>query len=286
MGFGAATMTTTTGVKFLPEVWSKQAEVAREANLVLAKKVKRYDADVKNGGNKINIPFVSNLTATAVADNTAVTFQAPTETEIELTLNRHFESSFAIGDLLSVQSAYDLASLYSEKIGYALSEKIDADLAGLYSGLSQVVGDGTTELTEANIARALLYLDNAKVPLSDRHFVVRPSAMYSLRQIDGFTEYDSTGSMGVQTGHNQGLVGNVFGVSVEVSTNIVSITNFAQNLLFHRDAFALAIQKDVSVEEQRRPDFLATGYVASAIWGFVELRDDHAVCVRTKENIA
>jgi hypothetical protein len=286
MGFGAAQMTTTTGAKFIPEIWSKDAELAREANLVLAKKVKRYDSDVKNGGNKVHIPFVSNLVATAVADNTAVTFQAPTETEIQITLNRNYESSFAVQDILSVQSGYDLAKLYAEKIGYALSQKIDTDIAGLYAGLSQVVGDGTTEITEANVARALLYLDNANAPMTDRFLVVRPSTMYSLRQIAAFTEWHNTGKEGIQVGRNGGMVGDVFGVSVEVSTSIVSVTNFAQNLLFQRDAFALAIQKDVTVEEQRRPDFLATGYIASAIWGFVELRDDHGVVIKTKDNIA
>lgn len=286
MGFGTAQMTPTTGAKFLPEVWAKDAELAREANLVLAKKVQRYDSDVKNGGTKVHIPFVSNLSATAVADNTAVTFQAPTETEIQVTLNRNYESSFAIEDILSIQSGYDLAKVYSEKIGYALSQKIDTDLAGLYAGLSQVVGDGTTEMTEANVARALLYLDNANAPMTDRFLVVRPSAMYSLRQIVAFTEWHNTGAPGIQVGRNGGMVGNVFGVSVEVSTSIVSVTNFAQNMLFHRSAFALAIQKDVGVEEMRRPDYLATGYVASALWGFVELRDDHGVVIKTKDNIA
>lgn len=285
MGYGANHQTTTTGAVFLPAKWAKDAEIAREQNLVMANKVKRYDADVKNDGNLVHIPFVSNLVTTAVADNTAVTFQAPTETEIQLPLSRHYESSFAIGDKLNAQSAYDLGKLYSEKIGYALAEKMETDLTGLYSGLSQTVGS-TSEITEANIARALLYLDNAKVPMSDRHLVLRPSAMYSLRQIADFTEYQNTGKAGVQTGGNSGMVTNAFGIEIDMTTTIVSTSNVAKNLLFHRDAFAFAVQKDVDIEEQRRADYLTTGYVASALWGFVELRDDHGVLINTKDDIA
>ena len=286
MGYGTNGMTTVTGAKFLPEKWAKDAEIAREQNLVMASKVKRYDTDVADSGSKVHIPFVSNLVTTAVADNTAVTFQAPTETEVVLNLNRQYESSFNIGDKLSAQTAYDLGKLYSEKIGYALAEKIETDLTSLYSVMSQSTGDGTAEITEANIARALLYLDNAKVPQTDRHFVVRPSVMYSLRQIADFTEYQMTGKDGVQAGGSNGMVMNAYGLDITMTTTIVSTSNHAQNLLFHRNAFALAIQKDVSVEQQRRADFLATGYVASALWGYTELRDDHGVVLITKDNIA
>lgn len=285
MGYGTAGMTTTTGAKFIPEKWAKDTEVAREQNLVMANKVKRYDQDVQSSGAIVHIPFVSNLTATAVSDNTAVTFQAPTETEIQLTMNRHYESSFNIGDKLNAQAQYDLGTEYSEKIGYALAEKMETDLTGLYSGLSQTVG-ATSEITEANIARALLYLDNAKAPMTDRHFVVRPSTMYSLRQIADFTEYQNTGAKGVQVGGNNGMVINAYGLDIEMSTTVVSSSNVAKNLMFHRSAFAFAIQKDVSVEQQRRADFLATGYIASALWGFVELRDDHGVLINTKDDIA
>lgn len=278
-------MTNTTAAKFLTEKWAKEAEMAREANLVMAGLVKRYDVLVKSDGTKINIPFVSNLTTTAVADNTAVTFQAPTEAEIELNLDQMFESSFAIQDKTSAQSGYELGTMYSHKSGEALARKIDSTLTALYAGLSQTVADGTAEITAANIVRAILYLDNANVPQTGRAFVVRPSTMYSMRQITAFTQWNATGEKGVTVGGKDGFVGNVYGIPVYQSTNIVTTANVAKNLLFHRDAFALAIQKDVTLERDRRPDYLATGFISSALWGVVELRDDHGVLINSKDNI-
>ncbi len=278
-------MTNTTAAKFLDEKWAKEAEIAREDNLVMANKVKRYDVDVKSSGTKIHIPFVSNLAATAVADNTAVTFQAPTESEIQLNLDQQYESSFAIQDKTTIQAAYELGSMYSKRAGFALAKKIDSTLTALYAGLSQTVGTNA-EITAANIVRGILYLDNANAPQEGRAFVCRPTVMYSLRQITAFTEWNSTGEKGVKVGGGNGFVGNVFGIPVYVSTNIAVAANVAKNLLFQKDCFALAIQKDVSIERDRRPDYLATGYISSALWGVVELRDDHGVLINTKEDIA
>lgn len=284
MGYGTSQMTPTTHTKFLPEIWGSYIEV-RDQEEVMAKLVERKDADVKNGGTKINFPLVSALTTTAVSDNTAVTFQATTESEVELSLNRHYESSFMLQDRTKIQSSYELAKIYGKRIAQALIEKYETDLTGLYSGLTQTVGTGHTSLTEALLVRAIQYLDDAKAPQTERYFVCKPAAMNNLRQISRFTEYQNTNDgKAPMVGGQRGFVTNVFGVDVYVTTNIAQVAGtpgIIHNLLFHRSAFALAMQKDISVEDDRRPDYLGTGYVASALWGYCEMRDDHAVDVRT-----
>jgi hypothetical protein len=55
-----------------------------------------------------------------------------------MNINRHFESSYLVEDRLKAQSQYNLMQEYSGKAGYAIGSKIDSDIAGLYSGLSQV----------------------------------------------------------------------------------------------------------------------------------------------------
>jgi len=284
MGYGTTHMTPTTHTKFLPEIYG-EAIVARDQSEVLARLVTRKDADVKNGGTKDNFPIVSALTTTAVSDETAVTFQATTESEVELSLNRHYESSFMLQDRTKIQSSYELARLYSQKIGQALTDKVETDIAGLYSGLTQTVGTGHTALTEALIVRAIQYLDDAKAPQTERYFVGKPAAMNNLRQISRFTEYQTTGnSAAPMVGGQRGFVTNAFGVDIYITTNISQVAGtpgIIHNLLFHRSAFALAMQKDISVEQDRRPDYLGTAFIASALWGYCEMRDDHAVDVRT-----
>lgn len=285
MGYGTNQQTTTTGAVFLPDIWAKEVELARESAKVMRDIVNRRDADVAQSGNLLEVPFVSNLTANAVSDNTAVSFQAPTETKVQVTLNRHFEASVAIQDRLSRQAAYDLAAKYQEKTGEALERQINTDLTGLYTSLSQTVGTGTSTLTEANIVRAIQYLNDANAPQSDRHFVVKPGTMNQLQQLSRFTEYQTVGPSGQPApmiGGNNGLIGNVFGVEVHMTTDIQQVTGTpgkVHNLLFHRDWAVLCIQKEVGVEMQRRPDFVATGYIATALWGYTQLRSDHGVDV-------
>ena len=284
MGFGTNHFTNTTHTKFLPEIWST-AIIAREQGKVMANLVSREDAAVKDGGTKINFPKVSSLVASAVSDETQVSFQSPTEDEVELNLNRHFESSFFLQDRTKIQSSYRLAKMYSEKIGQALIDKIETDLTGLYSGLTQTVGTGHTALTEAMFVRAIQYLDDAKAPQTDRHFVCKPAAMGNLRQIARFTEFQTTGKQKTPiVGGQRGFVTNLFDIKVSVTTNIAQVAGtpgIIHNLMFHRSAFALAMQKDITIEPDRQPTWVGTGFVATALWGFVEMRDDHAIDVRT-----
>lgn len=288
MGYATTHQTITTGAVFIPDVWSKKIEVARESLKVMSKLVNRRDADVSNGGDSDKIPFVSNLSATAVSAETAVTFQAPTETSVTVNLNRHFESSVAIEDRLSIQSAYDLAIQYQQKIAEALERQVQTDLTGLYSGLSQVVGTGMVALTEANIVRAVQYLNDANAPQTDRHFVVKPAAMNQLVQIARFSEYQMGGKADKTPMLGSGLLrGEIYGCQVHMTTDIQQVSGTpgtVHNLLFHKDFAVLVEQKAISVERDRRPDFLATGYIASALWGYAELRDDHGVDVRSVIN--
>ncbi len=145
-----------------------------------------------------------------------------------------------------------------------------------------------TTLTEANVVRAIQYLDDANAPQNDRHFVVKPATMNHLRQISRFTEYQNVNNgLAPMVGGAGGMVRKVYDVQVHMTTDIQQVSGtpgIVHNLLFHKDFAVLAIQKGVTVERDRRPDFLATGYIASALWGFAELRDDHAVDVRTVVN--
>ncbi len=108
-------MTTTTGDVFRPEVWSPEVLRATENALVMANLVKRFDSLVTGKGDVINIPNLSNLTASDKAASTQVTLQSPTESNTTISINKHKESSFLIEDLLKVQSNYELMAEYTSK---------------------------------------------------------------------------------------------------------------------------------------------------------------------------
>lgn len=300
MALGTDQMTISTGDVFLPEVWSRETQRATEASLVLANLVKRFDAELTDGGDVLHVPKVSNLSAYAKAANTQVTLNAPTETEFTMNINRHYESSYLVEDRLKAQSKYNVLDEYSKKAGYAIAQRIDADLAGLYSGLSQYVGNSTTDITDANIVRAIQYLDDANAPQSDRYFVIKPAGLAHIRAIDKFSRYDALGiapsvvvNGGLANGNGiikrigpNGFVGVIYNLEVYMTTNLTEeagTSDVVHNLVFHKEAFALGMQLKPRTQFQYKQEYLGTLATTDALWGFGEYRDSFAVDFRSDD---
>ena len=271
---------------FAPEIWSKKVLPAAEAAKVMAKLVDRYDEESKGKGDVIHIPTISNLTASAKSDQTQVTLQSPSESSVDINLNRHYESSFLVEDRISIQAAYNLLDKYTPKATESVIRQQDSDLTGLYSGLSQSVGDGSTAVTDANLIRAIQYLDDANAPQSDRHFVIKPCGKADLLAIDKFVRYDARGQAANALPVNTGAFGEIYGVQVWVTTQVITVTgtpNVVHHLLFHREAFALAEQQSARVQTQYKQEYLGTLVTVDALWGYVEQRDTFAVDFRASE---
>lgn len=302
MALGTNQMTITTGDVFIPEVWSRELQRATESTLVLANLVKRFDEDVAGGGDILDVPKISNITANVKAANTQVTLNAPSETSFTMNINRHFESSYLVEDRLKAQSKYNVLNEYSPKAGYAISQKIDSDIAGLYSGLSQSVGNATTKLSDANLLRAIQYLDDADAPQTERYFVIKPAVLHQLRLLDKFSRFDAlgfapnpaSGAGGLSTGSGvvrrigpNGFVGIVYNIEVYMTTNLVEeagTSDTVHNLLFQKEAFALAVQSKPRMQFQYKQEYLGTLATSDALWGFAEYRDAYGVDVRTDDN--
>lgn len=278
MALGTNQMTITTGAVFIPTIWSQELQKAREANLVAAKLVMRFDSDVRRKGDTVKIPKISNLTANSKSANTQVTLQSPTETTITLSVNQHYETSFLVEDNLTAKEAYDVMGAYKEKAAYALAKQIDTNVLSLYSSITQTVGTAATPPSDANILRAVQYLDDANAPSKDRFFLMAPSVKNALLQIDkyvsGFyTEGDDRPVI-------SGWFGQRYGLPFYMSTNLpVDGSSNPINLIAHKEVYALAMQKDVSAESQRKTEYLGTLIATQSIWGSVIYRADHGVQV-------
>lgn len=282
MGLGSNDMTGTTLAVFRPNIWSKETLKARESNLVLVPRVKHYDRDIRSAGQTVEIPNLSNLTANLKVANTQVTLNGPTETKTTITINQHYESSFLLEDFAEIQSAYDAASEYTSKTGYALAEKMDSFVAnGITNGATKSVGAYGTAISDTAILTANRYLDDAKAPTSERYLVVSPQGKQELLAIDKFVRWDALGTgEAIKTGR----IGELYGIEVSMSQNLVVTAGTpVQNnhLLFQKEAFAIAVQKDISFESQRKAEYLGTLFVAQSLWGGAMLRVDHAVVVKS-----
>lgn len=260
-------------------MWSNDLIIARESVLVMANLVQRHDVAVAQFGDVIHIPLVSNLTGGDISTSTGqLDAEAPTETEKTITINKWKGVRMKVLDIVLAQSRYDFRRLYSEKMGYNLGVLLEQDLTNLATGLSQTVGTFTTDLQDTNYRRAVQYLDDARVPFNDRHILLKPAQKNVILGIDKFVRYDATGEAG--RAFSGQVPGEIYGAMVHVSPETYITASNTSNMMFHREAFGLAIQKNIKVEDFARVGWL-DDFGASELYGFAELRDDHGVEMRS-----
>lgn len=272
-----ANNTQTTGAVFIPEVWSGDLIKETRKKLVLGNTVHRYDREVTKFGDVIHVPNLSNLVANDKVAGVEVSPQAVTEGELQITINKHKEVSFVVEDALKVQADYDLMNEYTDQASYAISKVIDDDLAALASGLSQTFGTYNTAITTDVVLDSIEQLDLNDVPQEDRHFAFRPDVKRDLLDLSTYTSGDFINGKPVTTGE----IGSLYGVATHMSTNLVKSGSNTNNMLFHRDAFALALQKAPRVQSDYETRSLGWLVVTDTMYGVKERRDAFGVLVKT-----
>ena len=83
------TVDNTSAATFIPEIWSDEVVAAYQSNLVLANLVKKMAMAGKKG-DTLHIPKPTRGSANAKAENTAVTIQNATESEVQVVIDKHF----------------------------------------------------------------------------------------------------------------------------------------------------------------------------------------------------
>jgi N4-gp56 family major capsid protein len=290
---------------FIPEIWSDEIIAAYQKNLKMAPLVKRIQMSGKKG-DVIHIPKPTRGSASAKAEATAVQIQANLESELTVTVDRHFEYSRLIEDIVEVQALNSLRQFYTEDAGYQLALKVDTDLhsAGtgfgnggsiVYSGSVaptdyQHTGcffndNGTTtqytddtlvsgdDFTDAFFRDMIQKMDDNDVPMEDRCLIIPPATRNAIMGIDRYVSSDFVSGQSV----NSGLIGNLYGVDIYVSSNCATIEAAADNtagtvdtraaLLFHKDAIVMAEQMAVRSQTQYKQEYLSTLYTADTLYG-------------------
>lgn len=278
-----ANVTTTTAAVFIPEVWAANVYANLKEKLVMADLVTRYDSDVKNFGDTIHVPKVATVTARDKTAGSDVTYDSNTESEVQIDINTHKYHAKVIEDIAKVQSRYDLRSVYEEEMGHALANAVDTDLTGLRSDVTTNTVSAGSGVTDANIISAQEKLDVNDVPREGRSFVIHPEAHSDIMALDKFTRYDAVGKDGVQDGRNNGMIANAYGTDIFMTTNVEEVSgtpNLLHNLLFHKSAFALAMQQEPKMESEYSVDKLGTKVAAHTIYGVKTLDETRAVDVQ------
>lgn len=289
---------------FVPEIWSDEVIAAYKKSLKMAPLVKRLPMSGKKG-DVIHIPKPTRGTASQKAEATAVTIQASLDTDLDITINRHFEYSRFIEDIVEVQAMNSLRRFYTDDAGYALAKQIDTDLINCATGF----GDGTktfsptdgaswvnsatfyvnaatgldayvadTVATGDNFSdlafrEAIANLDDSDVPMDGRVLIIPPCARKTILGLDRYVSSDFRSEQPVSSGY----IGSVYGVDIYVSTNAPILETAAQNLngaiqvrgciFMHADALVLSEQMGVRSQTQYKQEYLSTLYTADTLYG-------------------
>jgi N4-gp56 family major capsid protein len=303
MALGTAHVTKTTAATFIPALWSDEIVAAYQKNLVMANLIKKMNFKGKKG-DTVHIPAPTRGSASAKSASTQVSLIAATESEVVAYINKHYEYSRLIEDIVETQALSSLRSFYTEDAGYALARQVDADLIALgravnsgggttaYSGALSGA-DGTTAyvaaantglgaLTDAAIRRSIQRLDDSDVPMDNRFLVVPPSSRNTLMGIARFTEQAFVGEAGANNTIRNGEIGNVYGVPVFVTSNADTTSGSTAcriALMGHKDFAVLVEQQAVRAQTQYKQEYLGTLFTADTLYGVQELRDGAAVAL-------
>jgi N4-gp56 family major capsid protein len=275
-GSGNVNIGATAASAFRPNVWSKEVLMFVKSNLVLLPLIKHYDADVKSSGQTLEIPNVSAISANLKSQNTAVTLNYNTETKTTITINKHYESSFLVEDLVKTQSAYDLRSDYTQAAAYAIAEKVDGSLATdmttEFKSDGYAYGAYGTALNDTLILAVNRYLSENKAPRTDRAIVVHPKGEAEMLAIDKYVRYDA---LGTGEAIKTGKIGTIYGAEVFMSQNLVYLdtaTDEYNSLFFHKDAWAVAMQMEPRTQAQYKQEYLGFLVTVDVLYGSAQLR--------------
>jgi len=292
---------------FVPELWSDEVIAGYKKNLVIANLVTTINHKGKKGDN-IHIPTPVRGSATSKAVNTQVKIQDDTHGVTSVSIDKHYEYSVLIEDIVEVQGLSSLRKFYTDDAGYALATQVDTDLFNAAANLNS--GNGTTGTAgwnkaqvfstagvladwdrtastsagnaislasggDAAIRGMIEKLDLADVPQDGRAFVLTPRQYTDLLGLSRFTEQAYIGSGdAIKTGK----VGMIYGVDVYITNNMGTTTSLGTTvhdigLLLHKDALTLAEQMGVRSQTQYKQEHLGDLFTSDTIYGVGELRN-------------
>lgn len=311
MALGTNHVTNTTAATFIPEIWSDEIIAAYKNNLVLANAVNKM-SHVGKKGDTIHIPKPTRGSASAKAASTQVTLIAATESEVQVSIDKHYEYSRLIEDITDVQAQPSLRRFYTEDAGYALGKQVDSDLGALGKTFGDDNGSGsdwihsnsfyvdgangiaayavdtvavTDVFTDLAFRELVKELDDNDTPMDGRFLVIPPSVRSQIMGIDRYVSSDFVNSAPVQNG----LIGQLYGVDIYVSNNLPVVETAGDNtasavdtvgaIMAQRDAMVLVEQMGVRTQTQYKQEYLGDLMTADTLYGVKTVRPESGLVI-------
>jgi hypothetical protein len=310
MAFGTDHVISADVPNFIPELWSDEVIASYKSNLVLGNLVRKLNHRGKKG-DTIKVPTPTRGSASVKSEQALVTFiEHGADAGTSILIDKHYEYSRLIEDLVSVQALESLRRFYTDDGGYAIGYEVDFQLAlellradwTVGTVAARVVqddstitgtvyeGDGTTwdqgtstDISDAGIRTFIKVLDDIDAPMTGRVLVVPTIVKQDLLGLARFTEQAFVGEVGAGNSIRNGLVGNIYGMEVFVTTVLPQIDNSAgsaqvqSGVCFQRDAVVLVEQLGIRAQSQYKQEYLADLMTVDMIWGNKVVRPDSVI---------
>jgi hypothetical protein len=285
----------------IPEKWVPMVNEAFFAKTVMANFVTDLSPYAVGGGDIFHVPgvYTNNFTVrTQSTQGAEVVTEGIAMDDNTLTVNTHKYIAILIGDkdLNQIASQYSISSIWAKKLAGQLADALEQSLTGLWSSIStNTIGDTATVVTDAEIRQAINKLDSTNYDLSECAFFFHPYIFWlQLHAIAKYYQQYSvglvnqggmvhTGNFNGNTAMAQALRGQLFGIPVYTTSNIISGLQTYRNLLLHKSAFAFAVQNKGAGKVRLQMEYqlrnLGVLTVADILYGVAVIREPGAVLI-------
>lgn len=218
----------------------------------------------------LQIPTVANFTALDKSAGSDITKEQPATSNVQITINKHKYVGFLLEDFVEFITDADLQEVYSDGMGYALSNVIDSDITAKYSDFTgSAATGGSNQAISADLIRMRKLLNDSNAPKNDRYAVLSSQSEADLLAIDNFVKVNEAGN---DAALRKGLLGSAFGFDIYQSNNIVSATSVDQNMFFQKEALGMILANDIRVQTQYKLESMGWLVVSDVVYGLNTLR--------------
>ena len=251
---------------------------------ILRPLVRNYDMS-GTPGLVAQVPIYPALTAAGVADGTDLSNTVFNTTSTTITASE-VGVMVELTDLAAESANEDVAAAIGRQIGGAIAEKVDTDIAALFSGFSQTVNKTQAAVTVQDIFKAAAILKNSKADQNGAFAcVLHPYQAYDLKS--QLTNAGATMSHALSDVGNSallnGFIGRIAGVDIFESTVVTGGDSAGAyyGAVMTQDALGMMLKRSMRIETERNASKRSLEIVGSMAYAVSELFDQYGVAIKS-----
>ena len=265
---------------FVPELWSAGVQNYIKKKFLLANLVNDVSFMVSNAGDTINIPRVTENTATTTTISSfgettaAIGYTSPNDSKGTLTVNQMAYYARIYPDIVEIQANPDLLALHTEAMGFAIGKAIDSHISSLQTTYNaaytehSMAADNALTAAESKLLIKALY--TAGIDPADGYVMgVGAELLHALLSIDQFVNADYVKDQYV---FQNGLLGSIMGMPVYATNTIAASDGTANHVvgcIYKPSNIFLAYSQKPKMVSQYSVDFLGHKVATHAYYGSV-----------------